>query len=148
MLKSNSSSKENDDNSDEYYKVYISLTSGDSDISSYCSDFDQEKDDAYCDGSPIETKVDHGENEQTFVHWEKNASLIVRYLMRRETMSWQVCKEFMSNIKNMVVWMILGKFGDGIDTMKSSKEENEDLISSGLKKRKFSYIQILVDYNE
>ncbi|KAL2505075.1 SNF2 domain-containing protein CLASSY 3 [Abeliophyllum distichum] len=105
MLESNSSSEEDDDNSDEDYKVNISLTSGDSDVSSYCSDFDREEDDdAYCDGSPIETKVDHKENEQTV--------------------------------------------GDGTDTVKSSKEENEDLIEGGLKKRKFSCKQILVDCNE
>ncbi|KAL2528772.1 SNF2 domain-containing protein CLASSY 4-like [Forsythia ovata] len=151
MLESNSSSEEDDDNSDEDYKVNISLTSGNSDVSSYCSDFNREEDDdACCDGSPIETKVDHEENEQTVNRQEEKCFTVGKSKIINDERD----SEMAGSKRNYEQYSYYGRMdesqevGDGTDTVKPSKEDNEDLIEGGLKKRKFSCKQILVDCNE
>ncbi|CAA2964743.1 Hypothetical predicted protein [Olea europaea subsp. europaea] len=139
MLESKSSSEED---SDKDFQVNISSISGDSDVSSFCSD------DACCDGSPIEMKIDSEEKERTFVHQEDkcinvgNSKIINEERDGEMAGSKRNCEQYsdygcMDNPQEV---------GDG--TMKSSKEENEDLNKSGLKKRKFSGIQNLADRHE
>ncbi|XP_022896344.1 SNF2 domain-containing protein CLASSY 4-like [Olea europaea var. sylvestris] len=139
MLESKSSSEED---SDKDFQVNISSISGDSDVSSFCSD------DACCDGSPIEIKIDSEEKERTFVHQEEKCINVGNSKIINEERD----GEMAGSKRNYEQYSDYGcmdnpqEVGDG--TMKSSKEENEDLNKSGLKKRKFSGIQNLADRNE
>ncbi|KAL2478201.1 SNF2 domain-containing protein CLASSY 4-like [Forsythia ovata] len=127
------------------------LSSGDSDVSIYCSDVEQEKDDDQnCDnrgGSPIKMKVDQEEKEQTVVDHEREGVAAEKEIINEDSelagskRKYEPCSndDYVDDSQ---------EGGDGTHTVKSSKEENDEFIEGGLRKRKFSGLQILVDCNK
>ncbi|KAL2461110.1 SNF2 domain-containing protein CLASSY 4-like [Abeliophyllum distichum] len=128
------------------------LSSGDCDVSIYCSDVEQEKDDDQnCDnhgGCPIKMKVDQEEKEQTVVVDHEQEGVAAEKEITNEDSELVGSKRKYEPCLNDGYVDDSHEDGDGTHTVKSSKEENDEFIAGGLKKRKFSGLQILVDCNK